>query len=166
MTRRVVRRFGLNPFVGCGKVGGPLPVEISPMNATFSKGPLLVGCAWGVVTGFTPFFQPIEPAARWALGLGLGLTYATVGLLVALLPDFHLPGGRRWLQGGLTGLLYSVPGAVFTMAPYPLREDAPRYWKEFAAGGVRAFCLTLCFGAVVGATCGLARKAHIASQVG
>ena len=129
------------------------------MNPLSRKGPVLVGCLWGVVTGCTPFFQPIEPAARWALGLGLGLTYATIGLLVALLPDFNLPAGRRlWLQGALTGLLYSVPGAVFTMAPYPLREDAPRYWKEFAAGGGRAFCLTLCFGAVVGATCGLARR--------
>ena len=129
------------------------------MNTIFYKGTLTAGCIWGAVTGLTPFFQPIEPAARWALGLGLGLTYATIGLLVSLLPDFHAPGGRRlWLQGVLTGLLYSAPGAVFTMAPYPLREDAPRYWKEFAAGGIRAFCLTLFFGAVVGATCGLARR--------
>ena len=129
------------------------------MNLLFRRGPVLVGCAWGVFTGLTPFFQPIEPAARWALGLGLGLTYATIGVLTALLPDFGLPGGRRfWQQGALTGLLYSVPGAVFTMAPYPLREDAPRYWKEFAAGGLRAFCLTLVFGTVVGAACGLARR--------
>ena len=124
----------------------------------FPKGPVLVGCVWGVATGITPFFQPIEPAARWALGLGLGLTYATIGLLVALLPFGSTGSRRRWLPGALTGLLYSVPGAVFTMAPYPLRADAPRYWQEFAAGGVRAFCLTLLFGTVVGATCGLARK--------
>ena len=135
------------------------PKAAVTMTAHLPKGPVFVGCAWGVATGLTPFFQPIEPAARWALGLGLGLTYVTVGLLVSLLADFGSPGGRRlWLQGLLTGLLYSVPGAVFTMAPYPLRADAPRYWKEFAAGGLRAFCLTLFFGAVVGATCGLARK--------
>ena len=128
------------------------------MPATFPKGPLIIGGVWGVVTGLTPFFQPIEPAARWALGLGLGLTYLAIGLLVALLPYGAAVGRRLWRQGALTGLIYSVPGAVFTMAPYPLREDAPRYWKEFAAGGLRAFCLTLCFGAVVGATCGLARR--------
>ena len=128
------------------------------MFTRLQRGSLLVGCIWGVVTGSTPFFQPIEPAARWALGLGLGLTYATIGLLVALLPFGPADGRRPWWQGGLTGLLYSVPSAVFTMAPYPLRSDAPRYWQEFAAGGVRAFCLTLFFGAVVGATCGLARR--------
>ena len=128
------------------------------MRSAFQKVPVLVGCAWGVVTGATPFFQPIEPVARWALGLGLGLTYATIGLLVALLPFGPTDGRRAWWQGGLTGLLYSVPGAVFTMAPYPLRSDAPRYWQEFAAGGIRAFCLTLLFGAVVGTTCGWARR--------
>lgn len=128
------------------------------MLARFHRGPWLVGCAWGVLTGATPFFQPIDPAARWALGLGLGLTYASIGVLVALLPFGGAAGRRPWRQGALTGGLYSVPGAVFTMVPYPLREDAPRYWHEFAAGGERAFCLTLLFGAVVGMTCGLARK--------
>lgn len=124
----------------------------------FHKGPALVGCAWGLLTGSTPFFQPIEPAARFALGLGLGLSYASIGLLVTVLPDFGNGQGRFWRQGALAGLLYSVPGAVFTMVPYPLRADAPRYWHEFAAGGWRAFGLTLVFGAVVGLTCGLARK--------
>ena len=128
------------------------------MATNFHKGPFLVGSAWGVLTGLTPFFQPIPAAARLALGLGLGLSYASVGLLVALLPDYGGAAGRRWLQGAVAGCLYSVPGAVFTMVPYPLRDDAPRYWHEFAAGGWRAFGLTLVFGAVVGATCGLARK--------
>ena len=68
------------------KVTGPAATRNFPMPSSFQKGPVLVGCVWGVVTGLTPFFQPIEPAARWALGLGLGLTYATIGVLVALLP--------------------------------------------------------------------------------
>ena len=128
------------------------------MIPNFRKGPLLVGCAWGLLTGITPFFQSIDPAARWTLGLGLGLSYASIGLLVAVLPDIGNGQGRGWFQGAVAGLLYSVPGAVFTMVPYPLRDDAPRYWHEFAAGGTRAFLLTLAFGAVVGATCGVARK--------
>ena len=90
--------------------------------------------------------------------MGLGLSYASIGLLVAALPDIGNGRGRGWFQGAMAGLLYSVPGAIFTMVPYPLRDDAPRYWHEFAAGGGRAFLLTLAFGAVVGATCGLARK--------
>ena len=128
------------------------------MLPSVHKGSVLVGLLWGLLVGATPFFQPLEPAARWALGLGLGLSYASVGLLVAVLPDFRLGPVRRWRLGAVAGLLYSVPGAVFTMVPYPLREDAPRYWHEFAAGGWRAFGLTLAFGAVVGATCGLARR--------
>ncbi len=129
------------------------PEPLRP-DTRISYGPILVGIGWGLLTGATPFFQPIEPAARLALGLGLGLTYLSVGVLVAFLVRANQT--RRWLRGGLAGLLYSVPGAVFTMAPYPLREDAPRYWREFAGGGTRAFCLTLLFGAVVGVTSGLA----------
>ena len=128
------------------------------MNPHFYKGPVLAGCAWGLLTGATPFFQPLEPAARLALGLGLGLSYASIGLLVAVLPDFGHRPGRFWRQGAVAGFFYSVPGAIFTMVPYPLREDVPRYWHEFAAGGWRAFGLTLAFGAVVGATCGWARR--------
>ncbi len=131
------------------------PCDLSNLN--FHKGPLLVGCVWGLLVGASPFFQPIAPAARFALGLGLGLSYASIGLLVAVLPDPGAGRSRRGFQGALAGLLYSVPGAVFTAVPYPLRDDAPRYWREFAAGGGRAICLTLAFGAVVGATCGLTR---------
>ncbi|MBE7157279.1 MAG: hypothetical protein INR62_02365 [Rhodospirillales bacterium] len=128
------------------------------MIPNFHKGPLIVGCIWGFLTGITPFFQPLDPAARWSLGLGLGLSYACIGLLVAVLPD--IGNGRRsgWFQGTVAGLLYSVPGAVFTTIPYPLSDDAPRYWHEFAAGDPRTFLLTLAFGAVVGATCGAARR--------
>lgn len=128
------------------------------MHTRFHKGPFLVGLAWGLLVGATPFFQPLDFVARCTLGLGLGLSYASIGLLVAVLPEFQARGGRRWLLGAVAGLLYSVPGAVFTMVPYPLRDDAPRYWHEFAAGGWRAFGLTLGLGAVVGATCGLARR--------
>ena len=128
------------------------------MLPRFYKGSVLVGLLWGLLVGATPFFQELEPTARWTLGLGLGLSYASIGLLVAVLPDFGLGPVRRWRLGAVAGLLYSVPGAVFTMVPYPLREDAPRYWREFAAGGWRAFGLTLAVGAVVGATCGLARR--------
>ena len=128
------------------------------MHTRFHKGPALVGLLWGLLVGATPFFQPLDLAARWTLGLGLGLSYASIGLLVAVVPSFSFGQRRRWLLGAILGLLYSVPGAVFTMVPYPLRDDAPRYWREFAAGGWRAFLLTLVFGAVVGATCGLARR--------
>ncbi len=128
------------------------------MHTRFHKGSALVGLAWGLLVGATPFFQPLEFVARCTLGLGLGLSYASIGLLVAVLPEFSAGSGRRWLPGAVAGLLYSVPGAVFTMVPYPLREDAPRYWHEFAAGGWRAFGLTLGFGMLVGATCGLARR--------
>lgn len=128
------------------------------MPTRFHKGPLLVGLVWGLRTGATPFFQPLELGARCALGLGLGLSYASVGLLMGVLPEFSSRPGRRWLLGAVAGLLYSVPGAVFTMVPYLLRDDAPRYWHEFAAGGWRAFGLTLGFGTLVGVTCGLASR--------
>lgn len=128
------------------------------MRSRFHQGPAFVGLFWGVLVGATPFFQPLEFGARLALGLGLGLSYASIGLLVAVLPGFRASPGRRWRLGAITGLLYSVPGAVFTMVPYPLRADAPSYWREFAAGGWRAFGLTLGFGAVVGATCGWFRR--------
>ena len=128
------------------------------MHTRFHMGSALVGLAWGLLVGVTPFFQPLDFAARWTLGLGLGLSYASIGLLVAVVPSFSGRQDRRWLLGAIVGLLYSVPGAVFTMVPYPLRDDAPRYWHEFAAGGWRAFVLTLGFGVVVGATCGLARR--------
>jgi hypothetical protein len=120
-------------------------------------GPAVVGLVWGLLVGVTPSFQPISGEAKVALGLGLGLTYLSIGVLVGLLP---MPGREWWariLFGAVVGILYSIPGAIFTMTPYPLAEDAPEYFREFASGGWRAFALTLGFGAVVGLTSGLAR---------
>lgn len=118
--------------------------------------PALLGLLWGALAGLSPALQAeLDGRAKTSLGLGLALTYASVGLLVGLLPR---PARMHpALHGALTGIGYSVPGAVFTAVPYPLRDDAPRYWREFAAGGPRAFALTLLFGGLVGLTCGLAR---------
>ena len=118
--------------------------------------PALLGLLWGALAGASPVLQAeLDARAKTTLGLGLGLTYASVGLLVGLLPR---PARMHpALHGRLAGGGYSVPGAVFTAVPYPLREDAPAYWREFAAGGPRAFALTLLFGGLVGLTCGLVR---------
>jgi hypothetical protein len=74
---------------------------------------------------------------------------------VGILPDF----GHRVRTGAIIGLLYSLPGAVFTAVPYPLVEDAPAYYREFVGGGSRALMLTLLFGSLAGAVSGWFRKA-------
>jgi hypothetical protein len=108
----------------------------------------------GVLISVSPFFSPIDLNAQFLIGFALLLTYVSIGLLVALLP------ARRpyWLFGMVVGLLYSLPGAVFTAVPYPLDPAADVYWREFAAGGLRAFLLTLLAGAVVGLLCGALRR--------
>ena len=128
----------------------------NPAPTAAVRRPLLLGLFWGALAGLSPALQAeLDGRAKTSLGLGLGLTYASVGLLVGLLPrPARMPPA---VHGLLAGVAYSVPGAVFTAVPYPLREDAPRYWREFAAGGPRAFALTLLFGGLVGLTCGLAR---------
>jgi uncharacterized membrane protein YeaQ/YmgE (transglycosylase-associated protein family) len=73
---------------------------------------------------------------------------------VGILPDF----GHRIRTGAIIGLLYSIPGAVFTAVPYPLVEDAPAYYREFVGGGPRALMLTLLFGSLAGAVAGWFRK--------
>lgn len=120
-----------------------------------------IGLAWGAFVGATPFFQSIGLVAQLTLGLGLFLTYLSVGLLLKIIPfpSFVQTNTTKFLWGALFGVLYSLPGAIFTMTPYPLADDAPAYFREFAAGGIRAFTLTLVFGAVVGATCLLGRRA-------
>jgi len=119
-----------------------------------------IGLGWGLLMGSTPFFEPLGLKAQLTLGLGLMLTYASIGVLLDLLPfpSFVKCLGSKFRWGALVGTLYSLPGAVFTMTPYPLTEDAPAYFREFASGGWRAFLLTLVFGAVVGGTAVLAKK--------
>jgi hypothetical protein len=119
-----------------------------------------IGLSWGILVGLTPFGQPIGLHAQITLGLGLGLTYLSIGVLLdwLSLPPWvrNFPTKLAW--GALAGVLYSLPGAIFTMTPYPLAADAPDYFREFTAGGWRAFFLTLLFGGVVGLTCIWGRK--------
>lgn len=63
-----------------------------------------------------------------------------------------------WFETVIIGALYSLPGGFFTMVPYPLAPDAAPYWREFADGGLRAFVLTIGFGAIIGLLCGFFRK--------
>lgn len=126
-------------------------------------GPALTGLVLGALTGLSPLLERevLSPLAIRTLGLGLATTYFSVGLLIGILPNF--PGWDRSRLGGvafgvLIGALYSVPGAIFTMVPYPLAPDAPEYFREFVSGGGRAFVLTLGFGGVVGGFAGFFRR--------
>jgi len=112
------------------------------------------GAAFGLLTAIGPWFQGLPLNAAAAFAAGLFLTYASIGLLVAILPDL----GRRICTGALIGLIYSIPGAVFTAVPYPLAPDAPAYYREFVGGGPRALILTLIFGALAGAIAGAFRR--------
>ena len=112
------------------------------------------GAGFGLLTAIGPWFQGLSFAAAAGFSTGLFLTYASIGLLVGILPDF----GRRIRTGILIGLLYSIPGAVFTAVPYPLVADAPAYYREFVGGGPRALILTLLFGSLAGAVAGWFRK--------
>lgn len=115
---------------------------------------VIAGAGFGLLTAIGPWFQGLPAAAAAGFAGGLFLTYASIGLLVGLLPDF----GRRVVTGALIGFLYSIPGAVFTAVPYPLTEDAPAYYREFVGGGPRALILTLVFGSLAGAIAGWFRK--------
>lgn len=112
------------------------------------------GAGFGLLTAIGPWFQGLPLAAAAGFATGLFLTYASIGLLVGFLPDF----GQRVRTGAIIGLLYSVPGAVFTAVPYPLVEHAPAYYREFVGGGPRALILTLIFGSLAGAVSGAVRK--------
>ena len=104
------------------------------------------GVFFGILTAIGPWFQGLPAPAAAAFAAGLLLTYASIGFLVAVLPDF----GNRMRTGALIGLVYSLPGAIFTAVPYPLAPDATAYYREFIGGGPRALVLTLIFGAVAG----------------
>ena len=126
-------------------------------------GPIAAGLVLGLLLSLTPLSEAddLSGKALWTLGIGLGTTYLSVGILVAFLPAPAVVNKRRmagFLFGLLVGAAYSVPGAFFTMVPYPLSEDAASYWREFADGGVRAFLLTLGFGGIIGGLTGLFRK--------
>ena len=112
------------------------------------------GAGFGILLAIGPWFQGLPLAAAAGFAAGLFLTYASIGLLVGILPDFR----HRVRTGALIGLLYSIPGAVFTAVPYPLVEDAPAYYREFVGGGPRALVLTLVFGSLAGAVAGWFRK--------
>ena len=115
---------------------------------------LAAGAGFGLLTAIGPWFQGLPLAAAAGFAGGLFLTYASIGLLVGILPDF----GHRLRTGAFIGLLYSIPGAVFTAVPYPLVDDAPAYYREFVGGGPRALVLTLLFGSLAGATAGWFRR--------
>ena len=114
----------------------------------------MAGAGFGLLTSVGPWFQGLPWVAAAAFAAGLFLTYASIGLLVGLLPDF----GHRFRTGAVLGLLYSLPGAVFTAVPYPLAPEAPAYYREFVGGGPRALLLTLLFGALAGAVAGGFRR--------
>lgn len=126
----------------------------------------LAGLLLGLLIGLSPLanLDILPPKALWTLGFGLGLTYLSIGILVGYFPacgPFSNADRKRTVGvifGLVIGSVYSIPGAFFTMAPYPLAEDAAPYWREFSDGGWRAFFLTLGFGGVIGAICGLFRK--------
>jgi len=120
----------------------------------FDRHAAAAGAGFGLLTALGPWFQGLPLAAAAGFATGLFLTYASIGLLVGILPDF----GRRVRTGALIGMLYSIPGAVFTAVPYPLVEDAPAYYREFVGGGPRALFLTLFFGSLAGAVAGWFRK--------
>ena len=114
----------------------------------------VAGGGFGLLTAIGPWFQGLPLGAAAGFSAGLFLTYASIGLLVGILPDC----GQRVRTGALIGLLYSVPGAIFTAVPYPLVEHAPAYYREFVGGGPRALILTLVFGSLAGAVAGWFRK--------
>ncbi len=126
----------------------------------------LCGLILGILLGLSPLAERdvLSAKALWTLGPALGVTYLSIGFLVGYLPGFGLfrvADRNRWaaiLYGFVIGAAYSIPGAFFTMAPYPLAADAADYWREFSDGGLRAFALTLAFGGLIGAICGIFRR--------
>ncbi|HVZ41908.1 MAG TPA: hypothetical protein VHI13_21685 [Candidatus Kapabacteria bacterium] len=113
--------------------------------------PVIAGTIGGLAIGVSPFAFRLPFADQILFGLGLFLTYVTIGVLVALIPRV----GPDWLFGAAMGALYSLPGSILVAVPYPLRPDAPEYYTNFAAGGMKEFITTFVYGLVVGLVCGL-----------
>ena len=109
----------------------------------------------GLGIGASLFAFDLPWADQVLFGLGLWLTYASIGVLVTLLPRV----GPRWAFGLCVGALYSLPGSVLVAVPYPLRADAHAFYHNFAAGGLEEFVMTLVYGSAVGLVCGLALPA-------
>ena len=113
--------------------------------------PIAVGLCGGILIGAAPFMYDLPLADQFLFGLGLFLTYTSIGVLVSLLPRV----GPRWFFGVGLGALYSLPGSVLVAVPYPLRADAHEFYRNFAAGGMEEFVMTMVYGMVVGLVCGL-----------
>jgi hypothetical protein len=116
--------------------------------------PLLAGILFGALVSLSPWFQGLPFSSAALFSAGLFFTYASIGFLVGVLPTFQ----PTFLAGAVWGILYSLPGAIFTAVPYPLTPEAPAYYREFVGGGLRAVLLTLIFGALAGAWAGLFRR--------
>lgn len=116
--------------------------------------PILGATVIGLMVALTPFREPLELAAKVLFGLGLLLNYASIGVLICLLRPFR----PHWLFGLAVGVAYSLPGALLTAVPAPLRDDAPRYFRNFVAGGPREAAMTLLFGTITGLAAGLLRR--------
>lgn len=124
-------------------------ISVHPPARSFR--PVLAGLVGGLLIGAAPFAYDLPVADQILFGLGLFLTYTSIGVLVALLPRI----GSRWLFGLLLGALYSLPGSVLVAVPYPLRPDAHEFYRNFAAGGMEEFVMTMIYGMAVGLVCGL-----------
>ncbi len=118
---------------------------------SYSWRPVGTAAVLGALIGFSPFLFEIPLLDQTLFGAGLALTYLSIGVLVALLPRWE----PRWFFGGIVGALYSLPGSILVAVPYPLRDDAPAYYSNFAAGGFEEFLMTMLFGIGVGLLCGL-----------
>ena len=65
---------------------------------------LVAGAGFGLLTAIGPWFQGLPLAAATGFAAGLFLTYASIGILVGILPDF----GHRIRTGAIIGLLYRL----------------------------------------------------------
>lgn len=122
---------------------------------TQSWRPVIAGLLCGLLMGIAPFAYALPLLDQVLFGLGLFLTYTSIGVLIAFLPRV----GPSWLFGIAFGAVYSLPGSVLVAVPYPLREDAPPFYHNFAAGGIEEFIMTMVYGMGVGLVCALVTPA-------